>query len=88
MAAHDADTRRLTDFAGAVVLLLLQGACWRAAMFLTHGAGPVLRYGGFALLMLTLAVVVARIVRTRPAAWFALGGLALQLALGGLALLR
>jgi hypothetical protein len=91
MPERDADTRRLKDFAGAVVLLLLQGFCWRAAMLLTHGqmhgAGPVLRYGGFALLMVTLVLVVVRIVRMRPAAWLALGGLGLQVLLGAVVLL-
>ncbi|KKF01191.1 hypothetical protein EUA04_23065 [Mycolicibacterium obuense] len=81
------DDRRLKDFAGAVVLLLLQGFCWRAAMFLSHGAGPVLRYGGVAVLMLTLAVVISQVARKRPAAWFALGGLAVQAAIGAFALL-
>ncbi|WP_111511563.1 hypothetical protein [Mycobacterium kyogaense] len=80
------DDRRLKDFAGAVVLLLLQGFCWRAAMFHSHGAGPVLRYGGFAVLMLTLAGAVWQVARTRPAAWLALGGLALQVVLGALTL--
>lgn len=75
-----AEDRRLKDFAGTVVLLLLQTAVWRAAVFLSHGGGPVLRYGGFALLMLTVAACVWRVARTRPAAWFALGGGALQLA--------
>jgi hypothetical protein len=82
-----ADDRRLKDFAGTVVLLLLQGFVWRAAMFLAHGGGPALRYGGFALLMLTVAVCVWRVARTRPAAWFALGAGALQLVIGALALL-
>ncbi len=82
-----ADDRRLKDFAGTVVLLLLQGFVWRAAMFLTHGGGPVLRYGGFALLMLTVAVSVWRVARARPAAWFALGGGGLQLVIGALSLL-
>lgn len=81
------DDRRLKDFAGAVVLLLLQGFCWRAAMFLTHGDGPVLRYGGFAVLMVTLAVVISQVVRKRRAAWLALSGLAVQAAIGAFALL-
>lgn len=82
-----ADDQRLKDFAGTVVLLLLQGFVWRAAMFLTHGGGPVLRYGGFALLMLTVAVCVWRVARTRAAAWFALGGCAVQLVIAALTLL-
>ncbi|MBX7448014.1 hypothetical protein GR927_08425 [Mycolicibacterium sp. 3033] len=81
------DDRRLKDFAGAVVLLLLQGFCWRAAMFLSHGQGAVLRYGGFAVVMLTLAVVIWQVARKRPAAWLALGGLAVQVAIGTVALL-
>ncbi|MEH3140214.1 MAG: hypothetical protein PGN37_08525 [Mycobacterium kyogaense] len=76
------DDRRLGDFAGAVVLLLLQGFCWRAALFLSHGDGPVLRYGGFVLLMLTLGLVIWRVARARQAAWLALGGLAVQAAIG------
>ncbi len=82
-----ADDQRLKDFAGTVVLLLLQGFLWRAAMFLTHGGGSVLRYGGFALLMLTVAVCVWRVARTRPAAWIALGGGVLQLVIAALTLL-
>ncbi|BBX68404.1 hypothetical protein [Mycolicibacterium psychrotolerans] len=82
-----ADDQRLKDFAGTVVLLLLQGFVWRAAMFLTHGGGPVLRYGGFALLMLTVAVSVWRVARGRPAVWLALGGCGVQLVIGALTLL-
>ncbi len=80
------DDRRLEDFAGAVVLLLLQGFCWRAAMFLSHGEGAVLRYGGFAVVMVTLAGAVWQVARKHPAAWFTLGGLAVQLAIGALTL--
>jgi len=81
------DDRRLKDFAGAVVLLLLQAFCWRAAMFLSHGDGAVLGYGGFAMLMVTLAVTISQVVRKRPAAWLALGGLVLQVAVCAFALL-
>lgn len=81
------DDRRLKDFAGAVVLLLLQGFCWRAAMFLSHGEGAMLRHGGFAVVMVTLAGAVWQVARTRPAAWLTLGGLAVQLAIGALTLL-
>jgi hypothetical protein len=82
-----ADDRRLKDFAGTVVFLLLQGFVWRAAMFLTHGGGPVLRYGGFALLMFTVAVAVWRVARARPAAWVTLGAGAVQLVIAALTLL-
>ncbi|TRW82120.1 hypothetical protein FK535_14690 [Mycolicibacterium sp. 018/SC-01/001] len=76
------DDRRLADFAGAVVSLLLQGFCWRAAMFLSHSDAPVLRYGGFAVLMVTLAAVIAQVARRRRAAWLAVGGLAVQAVIG------
>ena len=87
MAPDDADTRRLKDFAGTVVLLLVQAAGWRAALFLTPGHVPVLLYGGFALLMLTVVVSVWRVARSRSAAWLAFAGCVMQLALGGVALL-
>jgi hypothetical protein len=83
VARDDADTRRLKDFAGAVVLLLLQGFVWRAALILTHARPSAVFYSGLALLMTTLAVTVWRVARARPAAWFALAGCLLQLALVG-----
>lgn len=82
-----AEDRRLKDFAGTVVLLLIQAAVWRAAMFLSHGGGPVLRYGGFTLLMFTVGVCIWRVARARPAVWAALGGGALQLVIAALTLL-
>jgi hypothetical protein len=87
VASDDADTRRLTDFAGAVVFLLLQGFIWRAALFLTHTRPSAVFYCGLVLLMATLAVTVWRVARARPAAWFALAGCLLQLALAGLGVL-
>ncbi|MEW5813409.1 MAG: hypothetical protein AB1925_28625 [Actinomycetota bacterium] len=82
---RDDDSRRLEDFAGAVVLLLLQGFCWRAAMFVIDGGGPVLRYGGFAVLMLTVTAAVWQVARKRRAAWLALGGLGVQAVIGAVA---
>ncbi|AFM19089.1 hypothetical protein Mycch_4379 [Mycolicibacterium chubuense NBB4] len=86
MATDDADTRRLKDFAGTVVFLLVQAAVWRAAAFLTHGRPVVVLYIGLALLMVVLGVSVWRVARRRSAVWFALAGCVLQLVLGAVAL--
>jgi hypothetical protein len=75
-APESADTRRLVDFAGVVLFLLLQAAVWRAGILL-GGPSPV-RWVGFALLFATLAVAVWRVARRRPAAWWAIGGCAVQ----------
>lgn len=83
----DADTKRLKDFGGTVLFLLLQGFVWRAWLFLSDGAARELIYVGLVLLFATIAVAVWRIARERPAAPIALGAGVLQLVLGGVALL-
>jgi hypothetical protein len=74
-----ADTRRLVDFAGAVLFLLLQAAVWRAGVYLTDPSPW--RWVGFGLLLATLALAVWRVARRRPAAWWTLAALVLQVPL-------
>lgn len=80
--------RRLVDFAGAVFFLLLQAAVFRATLFLlaTRTADFVF-YGGMALLVTSLGLVIWRLARARSAAAFAITGFVLQLGLSGLAYL-
>ena len=87
MATDDADTRRLKDFGGTVVFLLVQAAVWRAAAFLTHGRPVVVLYVGLALLLVTVGVSVWRVARQRSAVWFAIAGCLLQAVLGAVALM-
>ncbi|MCV7155301.1 hypothetical protein [Mycolicibacterium pyrenivorans] len=79
--------RRLVDFAGTVFFLLLQAAVFRATLFLAGGSVELTFYGGMALLLISLGLCIWRLARVRPAAIFALAGLALQLGLSGLAYL-
>ena len=80
--------RRLVDFTGAVFLLLLQAAVFRATLFLLAGRSiDVVFYGGIALLIVSLGLVIWRLARTRSAAVVALTGLVLQLGLSGLGFL-
>ncbi|MGE2729826.1 hypothetical protein ACQI4F_10120 [Mycolicibacterium vaccae] len=85
--ADDADTRRLKDFGGTVLFLLLQSFVWRAALFLTAGSVRGLVYVGLVLLFVTITVSVWRVARRRPAAFVALGGVVAQVVIGGIALL-
>lgn len=85
--ADDPDTKRLKDFAGTVLFLLLQGFVWRATLFLTTASVRGLIYAGLVLLFATIAVSIWRIATKKPAALIALGGGILQLVLGGIALL-
>ncbi|MGE2833671.1 hypothetical protein [Mycobacterium sp. SMC-4] len=82
----DTDTKRLKDFGGTVLFLLLQGFCWRATLFLTAGSVRGLIYAGLVLLFATIAVSVWRVARNQPAALIALGAAVAQLVLGGVAL--
>lgn len=80
--------RRLVDFAGAVFLLLVQAAVFRATLFLLSGRSiDVAFYGGMALLIVSLGLVIWRLARIRSAAVVALTGLVLQLGVSGFAFL-
>ncbi len=80
------NNRRLGDFAGTVVLLMLQGFIWRAAMILGAQQTVVL-YGGLVLLVISIALSVWRVAGEKHAWGVAVTGCVLQLVLGGVALL-
>lgn len=75
------DNRRLRDFAGTVVLLMVQGFLWRATLLLTDGNPTPMPHLGLVLFLATIAVAVFLLIRKRPAARVAIGGCLLQLGL-------
>jgi hypothetical protein len=89
----EGDNRRLADFAGTVVFLLLQAFLWRATLFLVGAQRrgettvTVALYSGLALLFISIALSVWRVARKKSAWGIAVTGCVVQLVLGGAVLL-
>ncbi len=75
------ENRRLHDFAGTVVLLMVQGFLWRATLLLAGGNPTLMPNLGMVLFLATIAVAVFLLIHKRLAARVAIGGCLLQLGL-------
>ncbi|GJF13013.1 hypothetical protein NGTWS1803_23770 [Mycolicibacterium cyprinidarum] len=85
-ARDQPNNQRFADFAGTVILLMLQGFLWRATMIL-GAQQPAALYGGLVLLIASIALSVWRVAAKKYAWGIAVTGCVLQLVLGGVALL-
>ncbi|MDY6997458.1 MAG: hypothetical protein SW019_12715 [Actinomycetota bacterium] len=81
MAIEEKANWRLRDFAGTVVALIVQGVVWRATLEMTQADPTLMPNLGLYLLLATIAMAVALLVRRRPAVKIAIGGCALQVLL-------